>query len=488
MNVLFVTAEAYPFMKTGGLGDVAYSLPKALKNLDVDIRVIMPKYKFEKKVRRRMKKIASFKTYIGWTTVDCSLWSLTYEGIKFYFIDNPHYFYRDNAYGYYDDGERFIYFSKAVLEAIKQLEDFQPDIMHCNDWHTALAIPLKDIYYENEKVYSNIKTIFSIHNILYQGIYGQDILWMLGLDKEKYFREDTLKYYDSVSFMKWGILSCDRVVTVSKTYAQELTNDYISFGLSSVFRSKKDSLRGILNGIDYDMFNPEKDKEITKNYTIDTIEYKMDNKNKLQEELGLEVNSNIALISMVTRLTDQKGMDLIEAAMHELMERDIQLIVNGIGDNNYEVMLKYMEKKYKGKFKALIEFTPDLSKQVYASSDMFLMPSKFEPCGLGQMIAMRYGTVPIVRNTGGLKDTVDEFNRYTLEGNGFTFDGYSVEDLVTAVDNALKVYNDKELWVKLVKQDMRVDNTWGKSAEEYKKLYSNLIKSKAKTKRLCKQN
>ncbi|GKX68092.1 glycogen synthase GlgA [Inconstantimicrobium mannanitabidum] len=480
MKILFVTAEAYPFMKTGGLGDVAYSLPKSLKNLDVDIRIIMPKYKFEKKVRRRMKKIASFKTYIGWTTVDCSLWSLNFEGIQYYFIDNPYYFYRENAYGYYDDGERFIYFSKAVLEAIKYLENFYPDIIHCNDWHTALAVPLKDVYYGDNEFYSNIKTVFSIHNILYQGIYSPDILWMLGLDKEKYFKEDCLKYYDSVSFMKWGVLSSDVVTTVSKSYAQELTKEYVSYGLSSVFINKKDKLKGILNGLDYDMFNPETDKEIFKNFNINTIQYKLDNKRDLQKQLSLNEDLNIPLISMITRLTDQKGIDLLEAAMYQLMERDIQLVVNGVGNKNYEIMLKHMEEKYKGRFKALIEFKPELSKKVYASSDMFLMPSKFEPCGLGQMIAMRYGTVPIVRSTGGLKDTIQEFNKYSIEGNGFTFQGYSVEDLLTAIDNSLKIFKDKDLWLKLIELDMQADNTWNKSAKEYKKLYFKLIKNKSK--------
>lgn len=477
INVLFVTSEAYPFMKTGGLGDVAYSLPKSLKKLGVDIRVIMPKYKFEKKIRRRMKKMANFTTYIGWTTVSCSLWTINYDGVKFYFVDNPYYFYRSNAYGYYDDGERFIYFSKAVLESIKYLK-FQPDIVHCNDWHSALVIPLKDIYYKNDLRYSNIKTVFTIHNILFQGLFSKDILWMLGLDEDKYFTDDALKYYDSVSFMKWAILSADKVTTVSNSYAEEIKESYISFGLSSVFRKRKDKICGILNGIDYDVFNPEKDKELFKNFNYTSIENKEENKLMLQKELNLTVDKDIPIISVITRLTDQKGIDLIESSMSFLMERNIQLIVNGVGNRNYECMLKYMENKYKGKMKSCIEFNSEFAKRIYASSDMFLMPSKFEPCGLGQMIAMRYGTVPIVRNTGGLKDTVEEFNKYTKQGNGFTFDDYSVGSMITAIDNAIKIYKDKDLWSILMKNDMEVDNTWDKSAKEYINMYSKLLKKK----------
>lgn len=477
INVLFVTSEAYPFMKTGGLGDVAYSLPKSLKKLGIDIRVIMPKYKFEKKIRRRMKKMANFTTYIGWTTVSCSLWTINHDGVKLYFIDNPYYFYRGNAYGYYDDGERFIYFSKAVLESIKYLK-FQPDIVHCNDWHSALVIPLKDIYYKNDLRYSNIKTVFTIHNILFQGLFSKDILWMLGLDEDKYFTDDALKYCDSVSFMKWAILSADKVTTVSNSYAEEIKESYISFGLSSVFRKRKDKIYGILNGIDYDVFNPEKDKELFKNFDYMSIENKEENKLMLQKELNLTVDKDIPIISVITRLTDQKGLDLIESSMSFLMKRNIQLIVNGVGNKNYECMLRYMENKYKGKMKACIEFNSEFAKRIYASSDMFLMPSKFEPCGLGQMIAMRYGTVPIVRNTGGLKDTVEEFNKYTKQGNGFTFDDYSVGSMITAVDNAIKIYKDKDLWSTLIKNDMKMDNTWDKSAKEYINLYSKLLKKK----------
>lgn len=479
MRVLFVTAEAYPFMKTGGLGDVSYALPKALKKLGMDVRVIMPKYKFEKRIRRRMKKIADFSTYIGWTVVSCSLWTMKYDGVTMYFVDNSRYFYRKNPYGYYDDGERFIYFSKAVLESIKYL-GFQPDIMHCNDWHCALSIPLKDIYYKGDLRYENIKTIFSIHNILYQGVYSKDILWMLGIDEDKCYTEDTLKYYDSVSFMKWAITTADKVSTVSSSYAEEIKEEYVSFGLSPVFRKRMDNVYGILNGIDYDMFNPEKDKEIYKNFNAACIENKIKNKLALQKELGLEVDPDIPIIAVITRLTDQKGIDLIESALNYIMKKKVQFIVNGVGNKNYEGMLKYMESKYNGSFKACIVFDSDLAKRIYASSDMFLMPSKFEPCGLGQMIAMRYGTIPIVRNTGGLKDSVSEFNKYTLKGNGFTFDDYSIESMMGAIDNALKLYGDKEVWKALMVSAMNTDNTWDRSAKQYVKMYSRIMKKKKK--------
>lgn len=478
MNVLFVTAECYPFMKTGGLGDVSYSLPKKLKDDGVDVRVIMPKYKFEKKIRRRMKKICSFSTYIGWITIECSLWTIRRDNVTFYFIDNPRYYYRQKPYGYYDDCERFVFFSKAVLEAIKYIPGFTPDIIHCNDWHSALVIPLKDIYYKDDTIYQSMKTVFTIHNILYQGIFSPDILWMLGIDSEKYFTDKCLKYYDSVSFMKWAILTADVVSTVSMTYAEELSDEYISFGLSQIFKQRNDKVVGILNGVDWDVFNPAKDKELYKNFKKESLYLKDDNKESLQRELDMEVDRSIPLISVVSRLTEQKGLDLLEASIHEIMSKNVQLIINGVGDKSFECMLKYMEVKYKGRFKACLKFDPSMAKRVYASSDMFLMPSRFEPCGLGQMIAMRYGTVPIVRNTGGLKDTIKEFNKYTMEGQGFTFDDYSIEGLLSAIDAALRIYKNKDIWNKLRASDMEVDLSWERSSKDYIKMYEKVMKKK----------
>lgn len=478
MGVLFVTAEAYPFMKVGGLGDVAYSLPKSLKQIDVDIRVVMPKYKFPKKIKRKMKKVANYTTYIGWKTVDCTLFTLKLEGVQYYFIDNPFYFYRPEAYGYHDDNERFIFFSKAVLEGIKYMDGFNIDILHCNDWHSSLVIPLKDTYYRGNTIYDNIRTVFTIHNILYQGIYGRDLLWMLGLDEKEYFTEDKLKYGEGISFMKWAILSADRVTTVSKTYSEEIRLQYLGYGLHNILERRKHLLTGIQNGIDYDAFNPKEDKNIYFNYHSDDLNSKHKNKLKLQEELGLSVDVNIPVIGMVTRLTDQKGIGLLEGVINELMSENIQLIITGTGENHYEEDFRYFESKYDN-LKTVLRFDEGFSRKVYAGSDIFLMPSKFEPCGLGQLIAMRYGTVPVVRATGGLKDTVKDYNKYADDGEGFTFKEYDTVEFLNAIKRSLDVFNNnKDSWNRLSIRIMNKDSSWRLSAEKYKKLYRKLSKLK----------
>jgi starch synthase len=476
MEVLFVTAESYPFMKVGGLGDVSYALPKNLIEMGVDIRVIMPKYRFPKKIKRKMKKIAHFTTYIGWKTVDCNLFTIKSEGVQYYFIDNPFYFYRTNAYGYHDDHERFIFFSKAVLEGIKYMGDFKPNILHCNDWHSALVIPLKSTYYLGNTIYDNIRTIFTIHNILYQGVYGKDILWMLGLDESKYFTDSTLKYYEGISFMKWAILTADRITTVSKTYSEEIREPELGYGLNNILEKRKQLLSGIQNGIDYEVFDPAADRDIYFNYDLYNLDNKYKNKLKVQEELSFKVDKEIPLISMITRLTDQKGVGLLEGIVGQLMELDIQLIIIGTGEDHYEQDLRYFSKKYNNKFRAVIEFNETLSKKIYSASDMFLMPSKFEPCGLSQLIAMRYGTVPIVRSTGGLKDTVIDYSEYTGEGDGFTFKGYDALEFYNVIKRAVDIFNrDKVLWKKLCTRIMSKDNSWKVSSYKYKRLYEKLI-------------
>lgn len=474
MKVLFVTAEAYPFIKVGGLGDVAYSLPKALIDSEIDIRVILPKYKFCKKIRRKMKLIATYKTYIGWKSVDCELWYLKVNGIKYYFIGNSFYFYRSNVYGYGDDDERFIYFSKAVLEGMKYMKDFEPNIIHCNDWHSSMVIPLKKLYYKDNEVYENIKTLFTIHNIAYQGVFGKDTLWMLGLNDED-IKDSDLEYFDGISFMKWAISESDKINTVSKTYAEEIKEEYFSFGLSQTIRKKKSNLVGILNGIDYEIYNPLKDRELFFNYDSSQINLKAANKLEIQRQLLLEEYENIPMLCIVSRLVDQKGIGLIEAAMHLLIKRNIQLIIIGSGSEYFENSLKYLEKKYNDKLRVITEFSNERAKQVYAASDLFLMPSKFEPCGLGQLIALRYGTIPIVRATGGLKDTIREYNPYNEDGNGFTFKEYSVEQIIECVDRAINIYKDKNRWNNLIVSAMSEDNTWEKSSLEYKKLYKNIL-------------
>lgn len=476
MKVLFVAAEAYPFAKVGGLGDVAYSLPKALVNSDVDVRVILPKYKFPKKIRRKMKLIARYKTYIGWKTVDCELWYLEYNGIKYYFIGDAFYFYRRDLYGYGDDDERFIYFSKAVLEGIKYMKDFQPEVLHCNDWHSSMVIPLKNLYYKGDERYDDIRTIFTIHNIAYQGTFGKDTLWMLGLNEQQIKGSD-LEYFDGISFMKWAIGESDKINTVSKSYAEEIKEEGFSCGLGAIIRRRQEDLCGIVNGIDYDIYNPSKDGDIFINYDIEHINLKLKNKLKLQQELKLQQSEEIPMISIISRLADQKGIGLVEAAMHQLMKNNIQLVIVGTGNQCFEQHLQYLQEKYNTKLRVLLEFSNKKAKQVYSASDLFLMPSKFEPCGLGQMIAMRYGTIPVVRAVGGLKDTVKEFNEYNDVGNGFTFKEYSVEQMLFAIDRALNIYNNnKDKWRGLVISAMMQDNTWEKASLKYKNLYEELIK------------
>ncbi|MDD7796423.1 glycogen synthase [Clostridium sp. 'White wine YQ'] len=473
MKVLFVSVEAYPFMKVGGLGDVAHGLPKALKGIGVDVRIIMPKYKLAKKLKKKLKFVTRFKTYIGWKTIECSLWSAIEDGLQYYFIDNPFYFYRENAYGYGDDEERFIAFSKGVLESIKYIGDFTPDIIHCNEWHSSLIIPLKKIYYEEEDKYKSIKTVFTIHNIMYQGQCHKDMLWMLGIDEEKYYKEDELKNNEGINMMKWAIKYADKVTTVSPSYAEEIKEEHNGFGLSKFIKDKGEDFKGILNGIDYEVFNPEEDSNLFRRYNIDSIQLKRENKIELQRELGLEEDCEIPLVSLVSRLTEQKGIGLLISNIDELMRRDIQLVIAGTGQTIYEESLKILSEKYKGRLAVILKFDISISSRIYGASDLFLIPSKFEPCGLTQMISMRYGTLPLVRETGGLKDTVKEFNNLTGIGNGFTFKNYSAIDMIEALDRALTIYKNKEMWNLVQKNAMLQDNSWNLSAKEYYELYKN---------------
>ena len=365
-----------------------------------------------------------------------------------------------------------------MLEGIKYMDGFNIDILHCNDWHSSLVIPLKNTYYRGNTIYDNIRTVFTIHNILYQGIYGRDLLWMLGLDEKEYFTEDKLKYGEGISFMKWAILSADRVTTVSKTYSEEIRLQYLGYGLHNILERRKHLLTGIQNGIDYDAFNPKEDKNIYFNYHSDDLNSKHKNKLKLQEELGLSVDVNIPVIGMVTRLTDQKGIGLLEGVINELMSENIQLIITGTGENHYEEDFRYFESKYDN-LKTVLRFDEGFSRKVYAGSDIFLMPSKFEPCGLGQLIAMRYGTVPVVRATGGLKDTVKDYNKYADDGEGFTFKEYDTVEFLNAIKRSLDVFNNnKDSWNRLSIRIMNKDSSWRLSAEKYKKLYRKLSKLK----------
>ena len=475
MKILFVSSEAHPFAKSGGLGDVAYSLPKALIKT-TDIRVIMPKYKnIHEKYCSGMKFISKFTTKVSWREKYVGLYKMKYDDIPFYFIDNEDYFNRPNAYGYFDDGERFAYFSRAVIDAIEHM-NFVPDIIHCNDWQTALvAVFLKEFYGEK---YKNIKVIYTIHNLKFQGVYSKNTLHdVLGLS-DYYFDEERLKFNNAISYMKGGINFSDYITTVSDTYANEIKYPFFGEGLHGLFQKLDYKVTGIVNGIDYDVFNPRKDKELHTKYGISTRENKLKNKLALQREMGLVESENTPIIGIITRLTGQKGLDLIAHILEELLVLDIQLVVLGTGDIQFEDLFRYYSHIYPSKLSANITFDSVLAKKIYAGSDIFLMPSLFEPCGLSQLISMRYGTIPIVRETGGLKDTVIPYNEFEGVGTGFGFKNYNAHELFETLKYALKIYKNKKEWDNLVKNAMERKSSWANAAKEYKRIYKMLINKK----------
>lgn len=474
MKILFTASEAYPFIKTGGLGDVAYALPKALTDAGTDIRVILPKYiSVPDSYKNKMSTIATFNVQVGWRNQYCGLQYLEYNGVKFYFIDNEYYFKRDGCYGYYDDGERFCFFSKAVLEAINYMGDFIPDIIHCNDWHTAIIPVLLRAQHEN---LSHIKTIFTIHNLRYQGVFSKNVLSeLLNLD-DYYYNEERLKYYDAVSFMKGAINYADLITTVSRTYAEEIRHPFYGEGLHGLLASKNNMI-GIVNGIDYDLFNPETDKNIYKNYSVKNIEDKAFNKLSLQKDLGLPEDKNIPMIGIVSRLVQQKGLDLIACVLNDILQLNVQLVVLGTGDSEYENLIKHAAWSNPGKVSANIFFDNSLAQKIYAASDIFLMPSLFEPCGIGQLIAQRYGSLPVVRETGGLKDTVLPFDEYSGTGNGFSFTNYNAHDMLYTIKRAVYFYESKNLWKHIVENAMALDNSWKASADKYMEAYKKLMEA-----------
>lgn len=475
MKILFVSSEAHPFAKSGGLGDVAYSLPKALVKT-TDIRVIMPKYtSIHDKYCSEMKLISKFTTMVSWREKYVGLYKMKYDNIPFYFIDNEDYFNRPNAYGYFDDGERFAYFSRAVIDAIEHM-NFIPDIIHCNDWQSALVpVFLKAFYGEKFK---NIRVIYTIHNLKFQGVYSKKTLHdILGLN-DYYFDEERLKFNDAISYMKGGITFSDYITTVSNTYANEIKYPFFGEGLHGLFQKLDYKVTGIVNGIDYDTFNPRKDKELHTKYGISTRCKKIKNKLALQREMGLLESESIPVIGIVTRLTGQKGLDLIAHILEELLVLDIQLVILGTGDIQFEDLFKYYAHIYPSKLSANITFDSTLAKKIYAGSDMFLMPSLFEPCGLSQLISMRYGTIPIVRETGGLKDTVIPYNEFEETGTGFGFKNYNAHELFQTLKYALKIYENKEKWDKLIKNAMERKSSWANAAKQYKKIYKALINNK----------
>ena len=475
MRVLFVASEASPFIKSGGLGDVAGALPKALAEKGADVRVIVPKYKdISCEMKEKLRFIKWFNVRVGYREQFCGVWECLYNGVTYYVLDNERYFARDGLYGFYDDAERFAFFDRAVLDTLRQI-DWQPDLIHCNDWQTGmLPVLLKFEYKRKDSFYWNMKCVYSIHNIAFQGVFDPNILTELfGFDLELY-ENTALKFDDGVSFMKGGLYYSDMITTVSNSYAGEIQTPEYGQRLDGVLRDRSYALRGIVNGIDYDEFNPKEDKYLVKKYDVDSIKDKVVNKIGLQKDLGLTIDANIPMIGMVTRLTSQKGIDLLVNISDRLLQQNIQLVVLGTGDKRYEDHFKWLNYRYGGKVSANIKFDNALANKIYASSDMFLMPSLFEPCGLGQLIALRYGTIPIVRETGGLRDTVTPYNEYTGEGNGFSFRNYNSDELYNTIQYSLWLYQDKEKWNGLIKNAMNSDNSWNKSADIYLNMYREL--------------
>ncbi|GIM30507.1 glycogen synthase [Clostridium polyendosporum] len=475
LKVLFVASEADPFIKTGGLGDVAGALPKSLKKLGVDVRVIIPKYK---NIKQQYKDKLIFKKWymvpVGWRESYCGIFEYEHEGVKFYCLDNEQYFGRDGMYGYWDDGERFAYFNRAVLQTLKEI-DFQPDVIHCNDWQTGMLPVLLKLEYCGDPFYSNIKTVFSIHNLLFQGIYDPNILQELfGYDMEP-FNNGSLELYGGVSFLKGGINYSDKVSTVSYTYADEIQTPQYGERLDGLLRARNYALSGILNGIDYSVYNPETDIYLFKNYSLEKLEDKKVNKKELQKHLGLPQREDAPIIGVVSRLTNQKGMDLVINIADRLLQHNVQLVILGTGDHGYEDHFKNLQSRYPDKVSANIRFDDCLAHRIYAGSDIFLMPSLFEPCGLGQLIALRYGTIPVVRETGGLKDTVHPYNQFTGEGNGFSFRNYNSSELLSTLEYSIQCYHNKQVWNGLIRYALMSDNSWEKSAVDYKNLYEALI-------------
>lgn len=475
MQIVFASAECAPFVKTGGLGDVAGSLPAALVRAGAEVIVMVPKYATIKdEYKAQMEHFSDFYVSLGWRNEYCGLEKLEHDGVTYMFIDNERYFARDYPYGFFDDGERFAFFSKAITESLQHLpEGFECDILHCNDWQTALAPVFLREFYQGLPLYDRVKTVFSIHNVAFQGQFSdivmEDILGVAHIPAAaSQLRCDAC----SINYMLGALRYADAITTVSPTYANEIQTPEFGEGLDGVLRERSYALQGILNGIDVAGFDPATDKRIAANYTVEDRSGKAVCKAKLQEELGLEVRDDRPLMVMVTRLTRQKGMDLVMYALDRILAGGVQVAVLGTGDRDYEDGLRYFQNKYPGTMAARIEFDPALSQRMYAAADMFLMPSKFEPCGLSQIIAMRYGTLPIVRETGGLKDTVQPYNEFTGEGTGFSFSNFNGDEMGDAVFRAARLFWDnREAWDQLVTQAMSQDFSWTRSADKYLDLY-----------------
>ena len=473
MKILFVASECAPFAKSGGLGDVLWSLPRALKDEDTEVAVMLPKYtQIPSKFRNQMEHVVNFTVDVSYRRQYCGVDKLEIDGITYYFIDSMYYFDRESLYGYVDDGERFSFFSQAVIEAMEKI-DFIPDVLHVNDWQAAIIPLLLKVKYSWIDSYQDIRTMLTIHNLKFQGIFPREALGDLLSIGDSVMTDDGVEFYGTVNYMKGGINYADWVTTVSPTYAEEIKYPYYGEGLHGLMLRTQSKLSGILNGIDREINDPATDPHIPAHYTDEDLSGKKICKAELQKELGLPV-SDAPIIGIISRLTDQKGFDILSWGLEQLLQNDVQFVVVGTGELQYEEMFRYFAWKYPDKISSQIRFDAGLAQRVYAGSDMMLVPSRFEPCGLTQLVAMRYGTVPVVRETGGLKDTVTPYNPVTGKGLGFTFQTYDGLDLKGAVDRALEVYHDPTAWQALVERDMAADFSWDQSADKYRAIYENI--------------
>ena len=458
-------SEAYPYSKSGGLADVMGALPKYLGKMKNEMSLVLPLYaSTRREYLRKMEKVMEVEVTLNWRNQYCGVWKLEEEDLTCYFIENDYYFNRENYYGYYDDGERFIFFSKAVTALIEKLEE-KPDIVHTHDWQTALV----NIYL------NNIKTVFTIHNLRYQGRFPGSVFDDLIDLPEIYFKENALEYYGDVNLMKGGIIFADQVTTVSPNYSREIKDIEFGEGLDGVLLANNHKLKGILNGLDYDEYNPYTDKALYYNFR-NSRDLKLRNKEKLQEGYKLEINRSKPLLTLVSRFTEQKGLDLLIYIMDELLKKNIQLIIHGNGEKYYEDALRKFVHKYPDNYRLIQGFKEDAARKIYAGGDIFLMPSLFEPCGISQMIALSYGNIPLVREAGGLKDTITPYNEFTGEGNGFSFANYNGDELLKIIEYALEIYRDQQKWKILFKNALKAKFTWEKAAGEYMEIYQNLKK------------
>ncbi len=470
MKVLYATSEAIPLIASGGLADVAGALPKAIRNRKIACRVVLPLYQdIKEEYRSKFKYIANFYVDVSWRRQYCGVFEYNHNGVIYYLLDNEYYFKRPGLYGYYDDAERFAFFTRAILEMLRYI-DYKPDIIHANDWQTALVSVYYKLFYQHQEGYDNIRNIFTIHNIQYQGKYGLDILEpVLGIPKAQL---SLVENDGCVNLMKGAIQVADKVTTVSPSYAEEILTSWYSHGLDSILNANRYKLCGILNGIDVARFDPESDEEIYENFSASDLSGKKANKEALLEELGLSDDGS-PVLSMVTRLVEHKGVDLVRAVFDDIIAEGYKVVILGSGDKEYEDFFSAMKGRYPDRVALVLGFIPALAKKIYAASDMFLMPSKSEPCGLAQMISLRYGTIPIVRETGGLRDSI--FDCGSLSGNGFTFKSYNAYDMLDAIRRAKYLYYDKPNWEGLMRHAIGCDNSWKKSAASYVDLYKEVV-------------